>query len=455
MNVLDSGATRVDPAWWQLPELRDPLAGHDIGAVYRFLRSRGFSQTRIAALTGQNQSEVSAILTHDRQVSAYDVLARIADGLAIPRGMMGLAFSASVTTVEGDRCPGSVEEQAMKRRDVFGIAAKLTVGAGLTAVERAVLSEPVGASPVPARIGLADVRRVEETTRSLMAQDKTFGGGSCREAVLGHLNWAERLRNATASDTVRQALDAALARLQNLAGWTSEDLCLPGAAERCYLRSLESARLAEQPVFAAHNLNRLGCLHSEAGRFRDALQMSQLGAMPAQEAASSGMLARLALSEAMTHGALGSVEEVRRALRRAEEDYARAQLAPDHWLVGTVVLPDRSDLPASRAFAYSRLAEHDRRFAETAVADMTEALAIRDPGRARAALLARITLATDQYRCGEVGLANTTTERVLVSIGQVSSRRSARKLSELGVEIRRHTTDSTALDLAHRITAAA
>lgn len=93
------------------------------------------------------------------------------------------------------------------------IAAKLTVGAGLTAVERAVLSEPVGPSPVPARIGLEDVRRVEETTRSLMAR----------------------------------SVD-------------SQDLCLPVAAERCYLRSLESARLAKEPVLAAHAMGRLGTL---------------------------------------------------------------------------------------------------------------------------------------------------------------------------------------------------
>jgi len=40
----------------------------------------------------------------------------------------------------------------------------------------------------------------------------------------------------------------------------------------------------------------------------------------------------------------------------SEEHYARAQEAPAEWVLSGVVLPDRSELPAGRANAYSRLA---------------------------------------------------------------------------------------------------
>jgi hypothetical protein len=66
-------------------------------------------------------------------------------------------------------------------------------------------------------------------------------------------------------------------------------------------------------------------------------------------------------------------------------------------------------------------------------------------------LRGRITQATNQYRCGETDLANTSTAQVLTSINQVNSRQTARRLITLGAEIRQRTTDSTALDLAHRI----
>lgn len=203
-------------------------------------------------------------------------------------------------------------------------------------------------------------------------------------------------------------------------------------------------------MLVAHALGQLGGLYLQAGHFPEASSLFRLGALSVHDAASPGMLAGLALSEADAQAGLGSIDEVQQALRRAEEHHARVQDAPDEW-VGTVVLPDHSELPAGRASAYSRLASHEQRFAEAAVMNMTEALTLRDPARARALLWGRITLATNQYRCGETDLANTSTAQVLASIGQVSSRRTARDLTTLGTEIRQHTTDFTALDLAHRI----
>ncbi|MBI1759088.1 MAG: hypothetical protein HYR62_07675 [Actinobacteria bacterium] len=71
--------------------MRVALARHDLKVVYRLLRVRGYSQNAIGALTGQSQPEVCAIM-HQRQVRAYDVLARIAHGLGAPPGYLGLAW---------------------------------------------------------------------------------------------------------------------------------------------------------------------------------------------------------------------------------------------------------------------------------------------------------------------------------------------------------------------------
>jgi transcriptional regulator with XRE-family HTH domain len=59
--------------------------------VYRLLQRFGVAQRRIAALTDQSQSEVSEIIAGRRVVVSFDVLARIAEGLGVPRGWMGLA----------------------------------------------------------------------------------------------------------------------------------------------------------------------------------------------------------------------------------------------------------------------------------------------------------------------------------------------------------------------------
>jgi predicted XRE-type DNA-binding protein len=86
--------------WWHRPieaeafegeEMRRRLANRDIAGVYELLQHRGISQRRIAAQTGQSQSEISEILA-GRRVQSYDVLVRIAEGLGVPHGWMGLAY---------------------------------------------------------------------------------------------------------------------------------------------------------------------------------------------------------------------------------------------------------------------------------------------------------------------------------------------------------------------------
>jgi transcriptional regulator with XRE-family HTH domain len=56
----------------------------------------GIPQRRIAALTGQAQSEISEILA-GRQVQSYALLTRVADGLGLPRGWLGVAHDEDTT----------------------------------------------------------------------------------------------------------------------------------------------------------------------------------------------------------------------------------------------------------------------------------------------------------------------------------------------------------------------
>src|SRR5256886_10149679 len=124
MNSTGSPSSPIPPEEWEKPEMRNALAAREVSSVYRQLRRTGVSQRQIAAMTGQSQSEVSEILK-GRQVMAYDVLARIADGLGVPRGYMGLAYD-EVTAVWGggaiDGC--CIEEgEAGERRTILAPSA--------------------------------------------------------------------------------------------------------------------------------------------------------------------------------------------------------------------------------------------------------------------------------------------------------------------------------------------
>ena len=71
------------------PQMRRALALHDVSEIFRLVQRFGVSQRRIAAKTGQSQSEISEILAGKRQVHAYYVLDRIATGFGVPRGIHG------------------------------------------------------------------------------------------------------------------------------------------------------------------------------------------------------------------------------------------------------------------------------------------------------------------------------------------------------------------------------
>jgi predicted XRE-type DNA-binding protein len=444
VNVSDSHGARVDSSWWNRPDLQEALASRDITAIFHFLRGRGFSQTRIAALTGQNQSEVSAILAHGRQVTAYDVLVRIADGLNIPRGLMGLAYLAPVALIRDGA--DATEGRHMRRRAFMGVAAKITMGATLAASDLAILTTPAAAGPTPDHIGLGDVQRVEEMTAALDKQDLAFGGGACREAIVGYLNWATGLRQATMTDDVRRALNTALAHLEELSGWTSYDMLLLDSAEHFYLRALHSARLADYPFMAAKALARLGELYVEDGQYGDAARVFQLATIPAREAVSTRMTAFLHVNDALIHARRGDAKAVGGAIGRAQDDYANAD--PSQPRRQTRYFIDAT-LHHRTSTAYSELAEHDPTYAIHAVEASTTAVRLIPDGETRSLLSHLIPLALNSYRAGDTDLANDRTSQILAALPQISSRRLTARLRPLAIEAATH--DSTATDLAHQI----
>jgi transcriptional regulator with XRE-family HTH domain len=90
----------IDPAIWQRDDMREAMSHHDIGAMFKILGRHGISQRRMAAQTGQSQSEISEILS-GRKVVAYDVLARIADGFGVPRAWLGLHLDPHAPPLAG------------------------------------------------------------------------------------------------------------------------------------------------------------------------------------------------------------------------------------------------------------------------------------------------------------------------------------------------------------------
>jgi uncharacterized membrane protein YecN with MAPEG domain len=86
---------RVADEFWLRENVCESLRDRDIGALFRLLRRyAGASQTQIGSAVGLEQGYVSKVMNGQRDVSAIDLLDRIASGIGMPdhcRVLLGLA----------------------------------------------------------------------------------------------------------------------------------------------------------------------------------------------------------------------------------------------------------------------------------------------------------------------------------------------------------------------------
>jgi tetratricopeptide (TPR) repeat protein len=142
---------QIPAGFWTWDSVCTALDERDIGELFRLLRRyTGVSQTRIGIAVGMPQSQVSLIMStgpRRRHVTAHDVFARIADGLAMPdhaRRRLGLAPAIEpangrpgIVLVPSDHGPalngGQTDDTRgdVRRRDLFELAGAAVVGAAL------------------------------------------------------------------------------------------------------------------------------------------------------------------------------------------------------------------------------------------------------------------------------------------------------------------------------------
>ena len=452
MNVdLDRPAADrplLDPAVWERADTRRALATRDVGTVFRLLRKGGTSQRAIAALTGLAPSEVYEI-GRGRRVMAYDVLCRIADGLGVPRGYLGLAYDSETAAFVRATTPHDAQtERALD--DVGALlahAAEVAVGMdGGPAALR--WTAPVETStPLPQRVGVRDVAQIEAITVALRGLDYGHGGGACREAVVAQSRWVHQLLHAQANDDVRHRLVLASADLDNLAGWTSFDVGLHTSARGYFARALTQARRAGDASLVANVLYRAGRLHLHQGLTREALRFFQLGTIAAVESGSAVTVSMLAANEAWAQAILGDAAMTVRALDRAHDELARGGGAPAPW----VSFFADADLEALAGMAWLELAVHDPARLADARQNLSAAVAVRPDAMTRSLVFELTALATATLLDGDVDEGVSVGARAVDLAERVHSARVLDRLAPLGRAAA--ASGSAARDLAHRVAA--
>jgi transcriptional regulator with XRE-family HTH domain len=382
----------------------------------------GVSQRRIADLVKMSQSEVSEIL-NGRQVQAYDVLVRVATGLEIPRGAMGLAYDDAGLVAEVD--------EEMKRRALLAAGSTALFGAPILGQLLHLPKPPAAPTPLPSRLGASDVAAINKLTESFRGIARAYGG--CGEMVSPVALRSLALANVSGSELVQSEMKTALARLQNLAGWCCVDSGHYDMARTHFANAMELG----DPVERASAFRHAGIQMIDQGAYNDGLKAYQLGAMSLHQVDDPEGLAWLHAESAVPYAAMDypelAMDQLKMALEHqmsnrfdvADMDWLTSRV---YWRLGKLYLAEQYAKSSVTAWAKEGTTRRD-----SVEADITLALIHAKAGEPDAAILVK---------------------RAVGGVAPLKSLRARRQLNELVVVLEARK-DSTSQDLAHHAKKAA
>jgi hypothetical protein len=356
------------------------------------------------------QSEVSEILS-GRQVIAYDVLVRVAEGFGIPRGLMGLAYTQGVEEVD----------EEMKRRALLAVATTAMLGSPVLG-EVLELPRPATPTPLPSRLGASDVTAMRELTKSLRMVARTYGG--CGDMVTPIAQRSLAFAKIPGAD-----ITPALAELQTLAGWCCVDSGHYDNARVHFAKAMDLGDTVERASAFRH----AGIQMIDSGAYNDGLKAYQLGIMCLYSADDPEGLAWLYIESAIPYAAMGHQQEALTAVKKGRE---RPQTDPF----------DAADMYWVTSRVYWRLGKLDlaEQYAKSSVSRWAEESTSR-----RDSVEADITLALIHAKAGEPDTV-LLVKHALTGVAPLKSVRARRQLGEL-VNVLESRTDSTSQQLAHHV----
>ena len=300
-----------------------------------------------------------------------------------------------------------------------------------------------------ARVGLADVQRLEDTVARLRAQDYRCGGGSCSEAVAEALPGAVGLLGGTVSSKARPRLCTAVADLYNLAGWTSFDANRPQAALEAFAQALDLAVEAGNHDLQANIRYRAGRLLLHYDAVDPALAEFARGREAALLAHSRLAQAILSANQAWAYAKKADIAAALACLHRARTEFADAAGAePSPW----AAFFGPTDLAAMIGTVHGELAQVvDVRHGRDGIPALVGAIAGYGPEMARSRSLTLIWLATVHALDGDLDVAAEAGREALELAGALRSPRTRQRLRTLSAAARRHRRDARAWEIIERV----
>ncbi|MEV0186368.1 helix-turn-helix domain-containing protein [Streptomyces sp. NPDC050625] len=437
------------------------LAEHDFAAAFALIKKwGGLSQNRIASACQLTPGKVSTIISGQQQVTSFEVICRIADGLRIPGRMVGLVdrpwearpdvpdqppptpvtrlsaddaswFPTATVTLAGDLTRSDL---VMDRRTASrALASAALSGAALLESLEGWL-QPASGSQSDAghrgRIGMREVRQLEGTARAFRAWDHRYGGGLRRKAVVGQLNEVASHLEDHQAPSVERGLFQVMAYLAGTAATIAWDSGLQRQAQSYYLLALRAAHAASDAAFGANVLAGMARQMLYQDRPQDALELVHLAQKGARRAAGPRLQAMLHTREAWAYAAMGRASAFQRATGEAAEALAKAGPDDEPYWIAYFDDAELSGVTGGRLLDMAR--KEPQHHADRAADFIRRALARRGPEEAgRSHALDTIGLAECHFLMGDLTGAVDHTRRAVEAAALTQSSRVRTQLSQL------------------------
>ncbi|MCT9076540.1 helix-turn-helix domain-containing protein [Streptomyces fulvoviolaceus] len=445
------------PAVLERDDVKRALAEHDFAAAFALIKKwGGLSQNRIASACQLTPGKVSTIISGQQQVTSFDVICRIADGLRIPGHMVGLAdrpWERQPDAPDPQAAPAArfSDDASWRPESTVHLAAELTrsdlvmdrrtatralagaavSGAALLDTLEGWLQQPPAAESAHrhGRIGRREVQELDSTARAFRAWDHRFGGGLRRKAVVGQLNEvAGHLEEHQAPD-VERGLFRVMAHLGGTAATMAWDSGLQKQAQNYYMLALRAAHAGGDVAFGANVLAGMARQMLYRDHPQDALELVHLAQKGAGKVAGPRVRAMLHTREAWAYAALGRPAAFRRATGEAAEVLADAEAREEPYWIAYFDDAELAGVTGGRLLDMAR--QDPQQHAEDAAGHIRGALVTRGAEAGRSYALDLIGLAESYFLMGDVPEAVDQTHRAVDAAARTRSTRVRAQLGQL------------------------
>ncbi|MEU3839037.1 helix-turn-helix transcriptional regulator [Streptomyces sp. NPDC028635] len=456
MDAITPGL--LAPEVLERDDVKRALAEHDFAAAFSLMKKwGGLSQNRIAAACRLTPGKVSSIIGGRQQVTSFEVICRIADGLHVPGRMMGLADrpwesrSEALDPVQKPATRPCSEDSSWQPSTTVRLAGELTRSdlvmdrraatrtlAGATLAGASLLDSldgwlgPARNSQSVQRRGRLSERQVQEleaTARAFRAWDHRFGGGLRRKAVVGQLNEVAGHLEEHQSPGVERGLFRVMAYLGGTAATMAWDSGLHKQAQNYYLLSLRAAHSAQDVAFGANVLAGMARQMLYRDRPQDALELVHLAQKGMSGKPGARLCAMLHTREAWAYAAMGRPAGFKRATSEAAEALAGVGTDDEpYW----IMYFDEAELAGVTGGRLLEMARQDPpAHAEAAAQNIRGALTTRGAEAGRSYALDMIGLAECHFLMGDVSGAVDHSHRAADAAARTQSSRVRAQLGQL------------------------